>query len=87
MFNQAAKKLSKVTVELKNDLEISGSLASVDQYLNIFLNDIEVNDAEKYPQFQNTQSCFIRGNSIRYIHFNKADINYEVFEEACRQST
>lgn len=86
-MNQAAKKLSKITVELKNDLEISGTLVSVDQYLNISLSDIEINDSNKYPQFQTTQGCFIRGNTIRYIHFNKSDINYEVFEEACRQST
>lgn len=40
---------NKVTVELKNDLAVTGTLASVDQYLNLRINDISVNDQEKYP--------------------------------------
>ncbi|GAB1867967.1 hypothetical protein CAJAP_09046 [Camponotus japonicus] len=36
-----------VVVELKNDL--SGTLYSVDQYLNIKLADISITDSEKYP--------------------------------------
>jgi small nuclear ribonucleoprotein (snRNP)-like protein len=39
-----------VTVELKNDLALRGELHSVDQYLNIKLLDIEVVDAERFPQ-------------------------------------
>ena len=34
----------EVTVELKNDLAITGTLPSVDQYLNIKLNDIFVTE-------------------------------------------
>ena len=34
----------EVTVELKNDLAITGTLHSVDQYLNIKLNDIFVTE-------------------------------------------
>ena len=47
----------EVTVELKNDLGITGQLHSVDQYLNIKLNDIyvteqgPVNDRKKYDSF------------------------------------
>ncbi len=40
-----------MTVELKNDIEISGSLAAVDQNLNLYLSKISVKDAEKFPQF------------------------------------
>jgi U6 snRNA-associated Sm-like protein LSm2 len=36
-------------VELKNDLCIKGTLLSVDQFLNIKLDKIEVLEAEKYP--------------------------------------
>ncbi|RCH78606.1 U6 snRNA-associated Sm-like protein LSm2, partial [Rhizopus stolonifer] len=39
----------KVTVELKNDLAITGTLKSVDQFLNIKLDDIYVVDQERYP--------------------------------------
>jgi small nuclear ribonucleoprotein (snRNP)-like protein len=38
-----------VTVELKNDLAISGTLHSVDQYLNIKLNNTRVVNEQKYP--------------------------------------
>lgn len=36
-------------MELKNDISIRGTLKSVDQYLNIKLNDIQVVDELKYP--------------------------------------
>lgn len=39
----------EVTVELKNDISIRGTLKSVDQYLNIKLDDISVLDELKYP--------------------------------------
>ncbi|KAG6506732.1 hypothetical protein ZIOFF_032059 [Zingiber officinale] len=39
----------EVTVEQKNDLAIRGSLHSVDQYLNIKLENIKVVDEDKYP--------------------------------------
>ncbi|KAG6473408.1 hypothetical protein ZIOFF_067324 [Zingiber officinale] len=39
----------EVTVELKNDLAIRGTLHSVDQYLNIKLENIKVVDEDKYP--------------------------------------
>ena len=37
----------QVTVELKNDLAITGTLHSVDQYLNIKLTHIKVSSEEK----------------------------------------
>jgi small nuclear ribonucleoprotein (snRNP)-like protein len=39
----------EVTVELKNGLAIRGTLHSVDQYHNLKLNDIAVEDADKHP--------------------------------------
>ena len=39
----------EVTVELKNDIQIRGTLKSVDQYLNIKLDDIQVVEELKYP--------------------------------------
>ena len=38
-----------VTVELKNDLQIKGTLHSVDQYLNVKLTDISVPEEERFP--------------------------------------
>lgn len=39
----------EITVELKNDMSIKGRLDSVDQFLNIKLADITVQDEERYP--------------------------------------
>lgn len=39
----------EVTIELKNDISIRGTLKSVDQYLNIKLDDISVLEELKYP--------------------------------------
>lgn len=39
----------QVTVELKNDLAINGTLHSVDQYLNIKLTNTRVVNEQKYP--------------------------------------
>eukprot|EP00951_Prasinocladus_malaysianus_P044996 scaffold590839_cov53-Prasinocladus_malaysianus.AAC.1 len=39
----------EVSVELKNDLTITGTLHSVDQYLNIKLQNTHVDNEEKYP--------------------------------------
>lgn len=39
----------EVTVELKNDISIRGKLKSVDQFLNIKLDDISVVDDISYP--------------------------------------
>lgn len=38
-----------VTVELKNDLVLTGTLDSIDQYLNLKLAGVHVVDEEKYP--------------------------------------
>ena len=38
-----------MTVELKNDIQLRGTLKSVDQYLNIKLDDISVVEELKYP--------------------------------------
>ena len=39
----------EITVELKNDISINGTLKSVDQFLNIKLDDIQVVEELKYP--------------------------------------
>ncbi len=39
----------QISIELKNDLQISGKLESIDQFLNIKLADIQVVDEERYP--------------------------------------
>lgn len=45
-----------MTVELKNDLAITGVLVSVDQFLNIKLDNIKVVDEERYPHMVSATS-------------------------------
>ena len=56
-----------MTVELKNDLAVTGVLHSVDQYLNVKLNNIRVVDEAKYPHMLSVRNCFIRGSVVRYV--------------------
>ena len=52
LFYSFFKKLvgKEVAVELKNDVELTGKLHSVDQYLNVKLEDVQVVKKERYPQ-------------------------------------
>lgn len=58
---------------------------SVDSNLNLVLTNLHVGEEEKHPQLKSSKSCLIRGNVIRYIHFNKNDIDLDLIEEACRK--
>jgi U6 snRNA-associated Sm-like protein LSm2 len=58
---------------------------NVDTNLNLALTNIFINDADKHPQLMTSKTLFIRGNVIRYIHFNKNDVDVELIEEACRK--
>ena len=50
----------EVTVELKNDISIKGVLKSVDQFLNIKLDDIQVVEELKYPHLVSLLSFHFR---------------------------
>lgn len=53
----------QVTVELKNDLAIAGTLHSVDQYLNVKLHNTRVINEQKYPHMVCTTSCLCAANT------------------------
>ncbi|KAE8384363.1 cytochrome P450-domain-containing protein [Aspergillus alliaceus] len=55
-----------VILELKNDIRIRGTLKSVDQYLNIKLDEVDVLDLDKYPHLSSVKNMFIRGSVVRY---------------------
>lgn len=48
----------KVSVQLKNNVTITGTLVSVDQFLNLKLDDISV-DHEKCPQLVSPDSLML----------------------------
>ncbi|KAI7188977.1 hypothetical protein KC324_g6451 [Hortaea werneckii] len=75
----------EVTIELKNDILIRGTLKSVDQYLNIKLDDISVVEEMKYPHLSSVKNVFIRGSVVRYVHLPAAAVDTPLLEDATRR--
>ncbi|KAL8915843.1 MAG: hypothetical protein Q9172_006615 [Xanthocarpia lactea] len=75
----------EVTVELKNDISIKGTLKSVDQFLNIKLDDIQVLEEIKYPHLSSVKNAFIRGSVVRYVHLPGAAVDTNLLEDATRR--
>ncbi|KAI9806672.1 MAG: U6 snRNA-associated Sm-like protein LSm2 [Sarcosagium campestre] len=75
----------EVTVELKNDISIRGTLKSVDQYLNIKLDGIQVVDEVKYPHLSSVKNIFIRGSVVRYVHLPGSAVDTALLEDATRR--
>ena len=84
-FKTLVEKQTRVTVELKNDLQITGALISVDQYLNIKLSHVSVSDPERYPHLLNVKNCFVRGSVVRYIHLATGDVDTDLLTDQCRR--
>ncbi|KAI9292145.1 AmphiBrf43 [Neoconidiobolus thromboides FSU 785] len=76
-----------VTVELKNDLSINGILVSVDQFLNLKLDKIEVQDQERYPHMLSLKNCFIRGSVVRYVQLSSKDVDFALLQDATRRNS
>ncbi|KAI0305427.1 U6 snRNA-associated Sm-like protein LSm2 [Multifurca ochricompacta] len=75
----------RVTVELKNDLSITGTLKSVDQFLNIRLDAIEVSDQARHPHMMAVKNCFIRGSVVRYVQLPAEHVDTQLLEDATRR--
>eukprot|EP00919_Chromeraceae_sp_WS-2016_P013184 GHVR01030825.1.p1 GENE.GHVR01030825.1~~GHVR01030825.1.p1 ORF type:complete len:106 (+),score=20.24 GHVR01030825.1:25-342(+) len=84
-FQTLVERSALVTVELKNDMLITGTLISVDQYLNIKLDNVQVNDPDKFPHLVSVKNCFVRGNVVRYIHLPTQDVDTDLLQQACRR--
>ena len=72
-------------MELKNDLAITGTLHSVDQYLNIKLNSIRVVNEAKYPHMLSVRNCFVRGSVVRYVLLPPGSVDVELLHDATRR--
>ncbi|KAF8428995.1 hypothetical protein EV426DRAFT_583228 [Tirmania nivea] len=75
----------EVTIELKNDLSIRGTLKSVDQFLNIKLDDITVIEEGNYPHLSAVKNVFIRGSVVRYVHLPANAVDTALLEDATRR--
>ncbi|KAF8819612.1 putative U6 snRna-associated sm family protein Lsm2 [Cardiosporidium cionae] len=86
-FQNLVEKNVPVMIELKNDLQISGTLHSVDQHLNFKVNNVSVNDPEKYPHLLSVKNCFVRGSVVRYVHLPPAEVDTEQLQNLCRKDS
>ncbi|ODQ82647.1 hypothetical protein BABINDRAFT_56471 [Babjeviella inositovora NRRL Y-12698] len=75
----------EVTVELKNDISITGTLKSVDQFLNLKLDNITCNNDTKYPHLIAVRNLFIRGSTVRYVHLKKESVDTNLLQDAARR--
>lgn len=75
----------EVTVELKNDIEIKGVLKSVDQYLNLKLDNITTVNDDQYPHLRAAKNLFIRGSTVRYVHISPNAVDCTLLQDASRR--
>lgn len=75
----------EIVVELKNNLTIKGTLHSVDQFMNLKLEDVTVMEAEKYPHLLSVRNCFIRSSVVRYVRLKQTDVDTELLQDATRR--
>ncbi|KAI9217343.1 U6 snRNA-associated Sm-like protein LSm2-like protein [Blastocladiella britannica] len=75
----------EVTVELKNDLCMIGTLQSVDQFLNIKLDNARASDAKRYPHVMTLKNCFIRGSVVRYVQLPSEAVDTALLQDATRR--
>lgn len=75
----------EVTVELKNDIELKGTLKSVDQFLNLKLDNISCSNESKYPHLTSVRNIFIRGSTVRYVYLNKNMVDTNLLQDAARR--
>ena len=72
-------------LQLKNDIELKGTLQSVDQFLNLKLDNISCTDEEKYPHLVSVRNIFIRGSTVRYVYLNKNMVDTNLLQDATRR--
>ena len=58
---------------------------SVDESLNFYINNMKCVEEDKNPYLMSCKSGFIRGNTIRYVHLQKKEVDTEPLTEACKK--
>lgn len=75
----------EISVELKNDITLTGVLESVDQFLNLKLDRTRVHDEHSHPQLSAVHNCFVRGSVVRYIRLPQAAVDTDALHDATRR--
>ncbi|CCE90565.1 Sm-like protein LSM2 TDEL_0B04360 [Torulaspora delbrueckii] len=85
LFFSFFKTLVDQEVTLKNDIELKGTLKSVDQFLNLKLDNISCSNESKYPHLTSVRNIFIRGSTVRYVYLNKNMVDTNLLQDAARR--
>jgi small nuclear ribonucleoprotein (snRNP)-like protein len=70
---------SLITLHLKNDMKIEGLLLSIDKNMNMHV-DISQNRGNLPIFMHNLKTLYIRGNSIKYVTFDKNEIKSDFIQ-------
>lgn len=60
-------------------------MKSVDQFLNLKLDNISCTDQTKYPHLGSVRNIFIRGSTVRYVYLNKNMVDINLLQDAARR--
>lgn len=81
IFDSLGKKNAIINMELKNNNKIIGEIVEVDQNLNFALKNVKI-IIDKNKVERKYANLFVRGSSIKYLHFDKKVLNPLVVENA-----
>lgn len=76
----------QVTVHLKNDVELTGTLTSVDPFLNLKLDSVhpQADSHGQYPHLLALRSAFIRGSVVRFVEVPAEAVEVGLLQDASR---
>ncbi|KAF7679726.1 putative U6 snRNA-associated Sm-like protein LSm2 [Astathelohania contejeani] len=67
----------RIELELKNNIKITGTLISIDPFLNFSLNNIIIDNIDSWPGLRGVEGCTIRGSSVKFAY---VDENVDLIE-------
>ncbi|KAK2955843.1 putative U6 snRNA-associated Sm-like protein LSm2 [Blattamonas nauphoetae] len=75
----------KITIEMKNDLSFSGTLNSVDKYMNMVISDLDKSGQYETTAAKLLNRVFVRGSDVRYAYLDRSAVDVEQLEELTRK--
>jgi len=87
IFYQLFKTLlgKTVSLELKSGQTLTGTLANVDDFLNLNLEQAAGSEDQNYVGEKNPKNTFVRGTSVTYAILKKSDIDIQLLEDTTRK--
>ncbi|CAG9326877.1 unnamed protein product [Blepharisma stoltei] len=83
LFKTIAERDTRITITLKNNIELSGKLHYIDTNLNMNITDVTTED----PHLVGVEKCFIRGNSVKFLSFDYQNITTELLDDLIRRES